>query len=376
MGCTQRMITGIEIENLLAFQRLSLPLRPLTLLSGTSSSGKSSVLHIFGMLRQSHTAKTLPSALLLNGVEAELGTGRDVLHSEPMSAEGTGDEVPMRVGLTTDGGSFAWAAMYAADADVIALTEAPDDGAALGVFRPGFQYLRADRIVPAVTYPKSHEAVNVQRSLGSRGEHAPNFLRVHGEGAIACREARHHDAAGMSLLDQTNAWLDSLSPGTSLNVDDVVGTDYVRLSFFRAGTDIKTESQRATNVGFGLTYALPVIIACLMSTPGSLLLVENPEAHLHPKGQAALGTLCALAAAGGGQVLVETHSDHVLNAVRLSVKRSQLTPEQVIIHFFSRTSGVLQPDVETMSVTTEGMIPRWPLGFFDEWDKALDELLG
>jgi predicted ATPase len=104
-------------------------------------------------------------------------------------------------------------------------------------------------------------------------------------------------------------------------------------------------------------------------------LVENPEAHLHPRGQAILGRLCALCAAGGAQVLVETHSDHVLNAIRVAVKRDELASDSVILQFFTRKDGVLQPNLDTLWVEEDGMIPSWPPGFFDEWDQALDELL-
>lgn len=368
------MISRFNLENVLAFQRLSLELRPLTLLSGTNSSGKSSLLHVLAVLRQSYTAHTLPGELLLNGLEAELGTGRDILHSDPLRLGDAGFAI--RVGVQANGMEYDWLATYEAAADVLTATGGPAESPVIGLFEPGFQYLRADRIVPSVTYPKSHEAVVVQRSLGSRGEHAPNYLRVHGEEAIVCELAAHPDAASRSLLDQTNAWLNELSPGTSLAVEDVAGTDFVRLSFFRQGPDVKTESHRATNVGFGLTYVLPLIIACLMGSPESLLLVENPEAHLHPSGQGVVGRLCALSAASGAQVVVETHSDHVLNAVRLAVKRGEIPARDVIVHFFTRLAGVLQPGVETMEVSEDGMLPHWPPGFFDEWDSALNELLG
>jgi predicted ATPase len=368
------MIDSIELENFLAFQALELEARPLTLLSGSNSAGKSSLLHALAILRQSDVARTLPSALLLNGELVELGTGRDVLHSEFVELDGIRGPA-MRITLTAASEAKQWVADYDAGADVLQLSQAPTEPSSGGLFEAGFQYLKADRIVPAVTYPKSHEAVTVHRSLGANGQHAPNYLRVHGEAGIACDRAARPDT-GRSLLEQTNAWLEVLSPGTSLEVVDVEGTDYVRLSFLRAGPQVKTESQRATNVGFGLTFALPVIVACLNAAPASLLLVENPEAHLHPTGQAVLGRLCALAAACGAQVIVETHSDHVLNAVRLAVKRSELASSDVLLHFFTRTEGVLQPELTTLPVAPDGMIPAWPRGFFDQWDQALDELLG
>lgn len=368
------MITRIELRNILAFQHLDLEARPLTLLSGSNSAGKSSVLHALAVLRQSRMARMDPAALLLNGDLVELGIGRDVLHSEFVDLDrGTG-VAAIAIRLSQGSDEFEWIAAYESGADVLELIEHPLNAVVGGLFESGFQYLKADRIVPAVTYPKSHEAVTVHRFLGARGQHAPNYLRVHGESKISS-EATARALGGATLHEQTNAWLDVLSAGTSLDVVDVEGTDFVRLSFLRAGPQVKTESQRATNVGFGLTYALPVIVACLDAAPGSLLLIENPEAHLHPRGQAVLGRLCALAAAGGAQVIVETHSDHVLNAVRLAVKRQEIPASHVSLQFFTRRAGVLQPTLTTLPVEPDGMIPAWPPGFFDQWDEALDELL-
>ncbi len=373
------MITKIELQNVLAFRELEIEARPLTILAGTNSSGKSSLLHVMALLRQSSLAGSLPDALLLNGEFVELGTGRDLLHSEPADLPGI-DGVALRIALASTDGSREWMAHYEPTADFLSMAPTaatPDPASPIGgLFEPGFQYLRADRIVPAVTFPKSHQAVHTQRFLGADGRHTPNYLRVHADELIGDRLAAQVDAASGRLFDQTNAWLADLAEGTSLEVADVDGTDFVRLVFRRAGPEVKTEPHRATNVGFGLTYALPIIVACLAAKPGSLILIENPEAHLHPRGQALLGRLCALCAAGGVQVFVETHSDHVLNAVRLCVKRGELSSDSVLFQFFTRTAGVLQPHLDTLTVTEDGMVPRWPDGFFDEWDRALNELLG
>ena len=229
--------------------------------------------------------------------------------------------------------------------------------------------------MPAVTYPRSHEAVSVRRSLGARGEHTANFLRVHSEQHLAAAAAAHPSATSRQLLDQVNAWLADVSVGTTVRVDDVEGADLVRLVFLRSGPDVKTE-QRATNVGFGLTYSLPIIVACLAAEPGSLLLIENPEAHLHPRAQAVLGRLLARTASSGVQIVVETHSDHVLNAVRLAVKSGDVADTDVLVHFLSRPNLELQPTISSLAIGNDGMIKTWPTGFFDEFDNALDELLG
>lgn len=363
------MIGRIALDNVLAFRQLTLELRPLTLLSGTNSSGKTSILHALALLRQSYDARLLHESLMLNGDLVRLGVGQDILHND--FADLLNDRSPaLRIAVD----DLSWTAGYERSADTLRLLgHAAEPTGPL--FGSGFQCLGADRIVPAVTYPRSHEAVSVRRSLGARGEHTANFLRVHSEQRLAAAAAAHPSATSRQLLDQVNAWLAEVSVGTTVRVDDVEGADLVRLVFLRSGPDVKTE-QRATNVGFGLTYSLPIIVACLAAQPGSLLLIENPEAHLHPRAQAVLGRLLARTASSGVQIVVETHSDHVLNAVRLAVKSGDVSDTDVLVHFLSRPSLELQPTISSLAIGNDGMINTWPPGFFDEFDNALDELLG
>ncbi|HEX5307518.1 MAG TPA: DUF3696 domain-containing protein [Solirubrobacteraceae bacterium] len=369
------MLSSLKLQNFLAFRELSLELRPLTVLAGTNSAGKTSLLHALALLRQSKTAGTLPAALLLNGELVQLGTGRDVLHREPGHVAGLG-----RFGLAfrVSAGSqhTNYQATYDPAADVLPIANRRVERTLGGLFKPGFQYLTADRVAPAVVYPKSHEAVAVKHFLGADGRYTANYLLVHSDMPLSQVAVLHKDSPTRRLADQTRAWVNALSPGTSIATEDVTGTDFVRLGFVQAGHEVRTESLRATNVGFGLTYSLPIIVACLAAKTGGLLLIENPEAHLHPRAQALLGRLCALCAAGGTQVILETHSDHVLNAVRLAIKDGDLLARQVALHFFTREPDVLQPCVETLDVQPDGMISRWPPGFFDEWDRAVDRLLG
>jgi predicted ATPase len=103
------------------------------------------------------------------------------------------------------------------------------------------------------------------------------------------------------------------------------------------------------------------------------LLLENPEAHIHPQGQSAMARLTCAAAAAGAQVIVETHSDHILNGVRLSVKHELLSAEDVVLQYFHREDGGI--GIVSPAMGSDGMLSQWPQGFFDEWDRTLDQLL-
>src|SRR5262249_48525801 len=176
------------------------------------------------------------------------------------------------------------------------------------------------------------------------------------------------------------AWMQHISRGVNLEVTSLENTDLVSLSYGYHGIAglSSTNRYRATNVGFGLTYALPLVVAALASAPGSLLLVEHPEAYLHPRGQAAMAHLFGVAARPGGQTLVESHSDHFLNGLRVAVKQGVVRPPDVRINSFGRGDGGNgeAAGVASPVIGADGMLSEWPEGFFDEWDRALATLLG
>ena len=149
----------------------------------------------------------------------------------------------------------------------------------------------------------------------------------------------------------------------------------LRYSF--AGPHGNTNEYRATNVGFGLTYTLAILVAVLSARPGTVLAIENPEAYLHPRGQVRIATLLARAAAAGVQVILETHSDHVLNGIRLAVFDGILPPEATCLHFFERrvTPETIYHTYSTPKIDADGRLDHWPEGFFDEYEQSLGRLL-
>ncbi|MDT0346581.1 AAA family ATPase [Streptomyces litchfieldiae] len=389
------MIDRLTLRNFKAFQHVDLPLGPLTLLTGLNSSGKSSVLQALGLLHQSYTAGDLDRApdvargsisnvpgqgFLLNGELVGLGTGQDVLHEDF-----AGEEPEITLAVSEGDYRYSWTVAWEPEQNLLPLTRAdlpltteggaPPSGEAAvipGYFTAGFQYLHADRVSPAEFYPRDHHAAIGRGFLGVRGEHTVNFLRHHAGDQVPDGPLRHPRAQSSLLLQQAAAWIGELCPGVDIQAAPIEGTDAVRLSYGFAGP--QGTRRRPTNVGFGLTYALPIVVACLTARPGSLVLMENPEAHLHPHGQTRMAGLAAAAAARGAQLIVETHSDHVLNGARLAVKRGLLAPDDVVLHYF-RGDGT-GADIVSPRVDRDGLLDQWPEGFFDELENTLDQLLG
>lgn len=184
------------------------------------------------------------------------------------------------------------------------------------------------------------------------------------------------------LLEQVQLWLNIISPGAKVSFEKVMVGNRKRYVQSVAYGDKKFKPE---NVGFGVSDILPVLTALLTSRPGDIVIIENPEAHLHPKGQAKMGELLARAAAYGVQLFVETHSDHVINGIRVAVADKLIQPGDVNIAFFERREhGVSRDDgsvgtetyaeVCNIKMDKRGFLSEYPEGFMDEWNNQLLEL--
>lgn len=400
------MITRLNIENFKSLQSVDVPLKPLSLFTGLNGMGKSSFIQVLLLLQQSYVQQLNRQSWILNGPLVSLGTGIDVL------SEGAESEtISLRLWVDDMQSPFEWQLKSESDADVMELekfvlpehVKRPCDDAKHIYIMPNLterideieqainylpflkgertQYLSAERTSPQIGYPTSAWEVNQRRQIGKHGEFTAHFLAVHGDESVEFSSILFPDATGQktpnTLIQQVGAWLNEISPGLRLEATLNREFGLVRMGYAYQTAVGYTRPFRPGNVGFGLSYALPVLTAILSAREGSLLLIENPESHIHPRGQSKLGELLALAAQNNVQLLVETHSDHVLNGVRVAVKKYQLDPERIGLYFFERANEKLghQTHIVQPKLDKDGRIDMWPHNFFDEWDNNLMELL-
>ena len=362
-------IAELRLKNFKPFEQQSFKFRPLTLLSGLNSTGKSSVLQALLLLRQSYQQGLLAKmGLALNGDLVCIGTAQDALF------ERAKEDLISFIVIWEHGSGGIWDFTYNREADVLALPGKINPiFYESSLFNDNFHYLHAERIGPRTFFEMSDFQVRQHRQIGSRGEYTAHFLYLYQDEEIPNHKLNHPSANSLNLKDQVEAWMGEVSPGTRIKVTPNPGIDLMSLQYSYG----LSNPYRATNVGFGISCTLPIIVAVLASKPGTLILIENPEAHLHPKGQAKMGELLALAASCGVQIVVETHSDHVLNGIRLAVYGGKLDHKDVQLHYFDRQEkeGETVTEVISPQIDRKGRIDQWPDGFFDEWDKSLEALL-
>ncbi len=373
------MIRQITMKQYKCFVDETVSFKNLTVLSGLNSMGKSSLIDVLLLLRQSYLREDggTPFGLHLNGRYVSLGKGLDIL-----CENGDFDDVLFKIKADSYQYDGAWEAnnnqrvlkskYFDAEKKMTDLQNA-------SLFHDNrddflhFTYLNAERIGPRTMYPIMEDTTE-QNDLGIRGEFASQYLDIVGEKKIPIQGMVLSDAPSHMIRQQVQEWLNIISPGIQIDTNVDMELDTAKLRFSYARSKGKSRNYRPIHVGFGITYVLPVILALLATVQGGMVLLENPEAHLHPRGQTELGRLLARAAANGIQVIVETHSDHIINGIRLAVKRNELSKDDVQINFFS--PSVTQPGtcVQSILINKNGELDSWPEDFLSEWENNLWKL--
>lgn len=383
------MIERILIDGYKCLKDVDFKTNNLNVLVGPNASGKSSVLQSLLLLRQSADKNGRVDGLHLSGPLYEAGTAQDVLH--PAAEHQIKFELQEN-GINTEfffilNRDELQARFLKAETEKQLPRELYDRG-------NGFAYLNAERIGPRVSNPLPSDELHLGGLVGMQGEFTAAILdRASSNGAIidGWDEAFKNSLANAPekldsrelLQDLTdtqgrldlvcNKMLGWILPGSEFKATEHHQTDSATLRFIRDPLKTKTPV-RATHIGFGLTYTLPIITAALALRRGGLLLVENPEAHLHPFSQSRIGVFLAMMAATGRQIFLETHSDHVINGIRLAVKHGFIPANQVYINFFKPP---IDDDVATViqiRTRENGRLDRWPEGFFDQIENDLSKL--
>lgn len=371
------MIKKVELRNFKCFERLELPLSNLNLLSGINSMGKSTVIQALLLLRQAYEKDSLKEGIYLNGEYTQIGTGLDLMYFN------AGGDIEI---ILTDetGQQYRWILDYVSDSDFLKIkNEKPDVKdkvilEKLNLLNQDFEYIMAERFGPRKSYEKSFYDIEVKNHVGKYGEHVVYYLEKHAGDSVGTDTVVLDGRK--TLKQQTECWMNTISLGIQFDFTDVQTADTISLKVRQTENAAQMGTimdYKPVNVGFGISYSLPIIVALLKAKSDDLVILENPEAHLHPQGQRKVGELIARAAQGGVQVIVETHSDHILNGIRLAVKQRVLDKEKVKLCYFCTKveKGVTIHTFEEPKLDDNGRLDFWPEGFFDEWDNTLLELL-
>ena len=354
------MIVAATVKGLKRFKNERFELAPLTVLTGLNGSGKTSLLQAVLLATEASTTKSV--SLSLNGpFGLQLGTAEDVLNWESTS--------PIDISFERVGGVIArWQfAVPSEDALYLEIVEVPENPPKPLSGDPRmFTYLSAERFGPR-GYTAASSLPEAELEVGVHGEYCAHVLSVLGDQVIKATDRAHplHQVSTPRLLKyEVEQWLSEIARPIEVTGERAPGATVAELKFRSPGATWV----RSTNMGFGISYALPIVLAGLIAEPGGLLIVENPEAHLHPAGQSRMGVFLAWLAGHGVQVIIETHSDHVINGIRRAIAEHRyLDPSLAVMHWFGGDDDASKPIFTSLSIGETGSVSEWPRGFFDQY---------
>lgn len=231
-------------------------------------------------------------------------------------------------------------------------------------------FISADRIGPQEFHQKA--MLSEFPNVGKNGEFAVNLLNKKAQELVNEDLCLGEDAK--TLITQTEAWLGKILNPLSLDAKSLGKTNFLELLI---------GGFKPSNVGFGYSSILPIIVTGLIAKPDEKIIIENPEIHLHPKAQSALIEFLVKVANTGVQIFIESHSDHILNALRIATKEKLLKPEDSSILFFNQNTETRANEITSILIdekgklhkkTKDGTIAKIPKGFFDEWTNSMAKL--
>lgn len=223
-----------------------------------------------------------------------------------------------------------------------------------------FVYLNAERMAPHYEYRNTDSA----ELCDCHGTNTGNVIQRHeNDNCNIARAYSNSDKNKWSI--ELDKWIDYIFPGVAVEIIPS-GSDHYQVIVLGSA---------ATNVGFGITYALPILVSGLTVPEGGILIVENPEAHLHAKAQSNMGYFLARMAAAGVRVIIETHSEHIVNGIRRMIVegKTRMSHEDMTIYFFQNTTE--KKNVKEITMDEIGNLSEFPVDFFDQVRQDMAELM-
>ncbi len=371
-------ITQFGIKNFKCFQDTTIPMAPLTVLAGGNSVGKSSTIQAMLLAKividkasnNGQNARWLidqkipingPYLLSLGNSTAALSKFADsnkisfnfYTNKGNLTIKLSGDDEKPQPDLLFE--EYSYTNEYSSLLNTSILKS--------------FHYLHAERVGPRVSYDIVSQSYP---NCGPQGEYTAQILHNGRELEVNEKKScfvvegleKKHDK-NLKLRHQANRWMDFVIPG--IEIDSIVYNDINKGRNLFSGFS-------PYNVGFGISFVLPVIVSGLIADPGALLIVENPEAHLHPFGQSRIGRFLATIAASGIQVIVETHSEHVINGIRIATLDGTISHQEVLVNFFSKNIDKAI-NIKEIIINEFGDLNAYPKGFFDQEQRDMAEII-
>lgn len=414
------MFTELTLTNFKIWKEVRLPLKPVTLLLGTNSSGKSSLIQSLLLIRQTVKGEDPNIDLNLGNPDSHdsvtLGQFSDVL-----CKHGSSNLVGIEFRWTPTGDladSVIFSSRYrkgeagSAELDylrlgppgagylvqrrkpgiyTLVLAEETKSRGQSADFRPersfAFSQAALERLGPEES--KKLKRIGSQllaelnrmvylgpvrrlaqrdylwngripTSIGDDGSKAVDALIASFMAAENARKRKQAPPAEARLIHETQIWLQKMNLADQLHVRQIGNSVRYELLITRNG-----ETSNLKDVGVGVSQVLPVIVAALHAGPGQIVIVEEPESHLHPLAQSLLAELFAeVTQQRNVQIIAETHSEHLFRRMQTLIARKGLDSDDCGMYFVERQE--MSAELRVLKTNEFGAVTNWPDKFFGD----------
>lgn len=336
------MIKKLFVKGLKSISDIEINCAKLNIITGTNSSGKSTLLQALLI-----AAQNTNSNMGLNGDYISLGdftVAKNFNISDKSICIGIETESQKIENLCFDEDGITQNDFYQKDWNI--------------------KYLSCDRIGAKDIYTKKFTD---DKDVGVNGEYTIFSLEKYKSDILPETLTANQDS--YTLISQVNYWLNYIL-GASIFTEDVVGTDYVKCFYITS----EGKQVRPKNIGAGLSYLISVLVMCLLSNEDDILIIENPEIHLHPQAQSKVCEFLYFIAKSGRQLFIETHSDHIFNGVRAGIATEQMDSKDISVNFFAMDTKNCTYNTE-VKFGKRGRILNYVDGLFDQFDIDLNRML-
>jgi predicted ATPase len=350
------MISNLKIKNFKSFNDVDINLNNFTLLTGMNSAGKSTIIQAILLAVQNVTED---GRFPLNGRLVSLGQFSDVRNfvknAKEFNIEVSNDDNYVRFKFTEE--------------DKVNCVISKNSNALIDYLHQKnhrISYISSKRIGSQDLYDKNYDSY---LNYGVFGEYAIDYFENHKSNQVEDYLIKEK-SFGKTLEIQVNYWLNYIL-NCEISTEDITGTDQVRVKYKYS----KNRYVRPKHIGSGLSYIISLLISVLSSKQDDLIIIENPEIHLHPSAQSKVTEFLTFAAEKGIKLIIETHSDHIFNGVRKSIFNDVISTENLSVYFCKLSEDFLTKPVK-IEFNGTGDVENHQKGLFDQFDEDLDEMLG
>lgn len=337
------MIKELNIDGFKNLTNESFDLKNLTVLTGLNSTGKSNVIQTLLLLSSAYTREkksfikeVVKSFDKFSAIRNKYKNARTIT----INAKNI-DGQAYSISFTINGMNTINTDQTAGDLE----------------YERNFYYLSANRVGQ-----EELALYDENQRFGANGNYTFGYYEQHKDDMVCKNLIR--ETASFTLQTQLGYWLTHiLSVKMDLKTEKITSSN-VKVSFDADGIT----GLSPLNVGSGNSYLAKVLIMLLSAKAGDMVIVKNPEVHLHPKAQAALGDFFCFVARAGVQIIVETHSEHFINKLRYEIYQSRISPGEIVIYY--KTAERMLHYYKPPHITCVNQLNR--IGFSD---KALEQQL-